>query len=132
MDLSEQFDHSFKRVISDNQIVYFTVFYQHFTDQSESIKKAFEHTDMEKQKQMMHDSLLHIIAYSLNSKVSEPLELLAKLHARLNISSDFYDLWLESLIHSAYQTDQLFSAEDEQNWRLIFSPGITLMKSFCS
>lgn len=129
MDINAQFDQSFERVVQKNGKQFFTTFYQIFTDKSELVKAAFAKTDMAKQKKMLEDSLLHLVAFSLTRQVSSPLDHIAKVHANLHIGVNLYDLWMDSLIESLAKTDPDFSNKDAIAWRVILSPGVEYMKT---
>jgi len=130
MDLSARFDRSFDRNVQHNEVEFFTTFYRIFTSKSDEIKRSFANTDMDKQKKMLKESLLHLVAFSLTKQITAPIEEMAKAHANLGISKELYDTWMDSLIESLVERDSEFSNSDAMAWRVIISPGLELMKSY--
>jgi hemoglobin-like flavoprotein len=130
MDLSLVFDHSFNRVVQENSGQFFNTFYRIFIAKSDDIKKAFSATDMARQKRMLKESLLHLVAFSLSREVTTPLTKIAEVHANLAIGCHLYDLWMDSLIESLAEVDEHFTNRDALAWRIMLSPGIEYMKSF--
>ena len=105
-------------------------FYDSFTSRSGDIAAKFAHTDMNRQKQMLHQSLQHMLDFSVQRRASEELRRTAERHSasQVDINPDLYDLWLDSLVESASLFDPNFTEEVELAWRVVLAPGIAYMK----
>ena len=129
MDLSSIFDAGFERVVQKQGSIFFDTFYDVFTSKSPEIKAAFANTNMERQKLMLKDSLMHLVAFSLSQQVTSPLEKIATVHANLQIGVELYDIWMDSLIESLSMVDTHYTNKDAMAWRVILSHGVEYMKS---
>ena len=88
---------------------------------------------MERQYQMLMESMTHLITFAREQEPSEEMKAMAAIHgkARLDIPVEFYDIWLNSLIETIQELDPKFNSHVEKAWRKVLSPGIDYMKSFC-
>jgi len=109
---------------------FFEAFYEAFMSKSDEIAAKFEHTDMQRQKEMLHQSLHHMFDFSMRRKVSEELRRIAERHSasQINIEPRLYDIWLDSLIDTVRMFDSLFAEEVEFAWRVTLAPGIAYMR----
>ena len=99
---------------------------------SPEVQNAFAHTDMERQKAMLHASLyqlMNLYEHDDDDARKHVQELGAKhgVHGH-RIPPHFYDLWLDSLMKTVKAADSMFSPELEATWREVMSKGIELMK----
>ena len=85
---------------------------------------------MENQKMMLHASLYMIMLGSnSNEAAAIYLDKVAKRHCDLNIPLELYDLWLEKLIETVSEVDEIYNEEIESAWREVLTFGINYMKS---
>ena len=105
-------------------------FYETFVSRSPEIAAKFARTDMQRQKDMLYQSLRHMLLFSVERRASEELRRTAERHSRsqINVEPRLYDIWLDSLIETAQQFDTFFSEEVELAWRVVLAPGIAYMK----
>lgn len=129
MDITKIFDSGFERVVQKQGSLFFDTFYDVFISKSPEIKAAFANTNMERQKVMLKESLMHLVAFSLSQQVTSPLEKIATVHANLSIGVELYDIWMDSLIESLSMVDTQFTNKDAMAWRVVLSPGVEYMKS---
>lgn len=124
---------SYQRAISPDYHGFFARFYQLFTDANPRVRQLFAATDMERQYQMLMESMTHLISFARDQDPSDEMKNMALVHGKtgLGIREDFYDLWLESLIQTVKERDPKFDAHIDKAWRKILQPGIDFMKSFC-
>jgi fatty-acyl-CoA synthase len=109
---------------------FFTSFYQHFLSSSPLVAAKFTDTDLERQRDHLRQSLMHMIDFSLGNRPSERLLQIAGHHGRneLDIAADLYDLWLSALIGSVAEHDEEFDLGVELSWRKLMAPGIAFMR----
>jgi hemoglobin-like flavoprotein len=105
-------------------------FYEIFFSKSPMIAELFKNTDMGTQKTMLQDSILYMKDFCISRTANEYMRRIARLHSKSgkNIPSEFYDVWLDSLIEAAREYDSEFTEETEQAWRIALAPGINYMK----
>jgi len=105
-------------------------FYEAFLSKSNEIAVKFAHTDMQRQKEMLHQSLRHMVDFSVQRRASEELREIAERHSvsQIDIDPGLYDIWLDSLIETAQLFDPLFTEEIELAWRVVLAPGVVYMK----
>jgi hemoglobin-like flavoprotein len=109
---------------------FLTRFYETFTEQSPQIAAHFEGTDMERQKEMLTQSIHEMVEFSTTRVASERLRQVALRHNRRerNVAPELYEVWLDSLIATAREFDVNFNDELELAWRVVLAPGIAYMK----
>ncbi len=109
---------------------FFDTFYEIFVSRSAAIAAKFARTDMARQKQMLYQSLQHMVDFSIERQASEDLRRIAERHSasRIDIDPGLYDDWLDSLIETAQLFDSEFTEEIELAWRVVLAPGIVYMK----
>ncbi len=131
-DYLEIFNSSFERVLpaicGDDEFL--EVFYNLFFHSSNKIADKFRHTDMEKQKRILRNSLSDVIGVFVYRHETDYLKTLATFHDRkhLDIPPDMYDLWLQALVKAVEQCDPEFESNTALAWKLVLSPGISYMK----
>lgn len=118
------------RVSDETRDQFLDEFYRRFIESSDEVRKKFENTDMQRQRRMLHQSLVYLVNYYANQNINDFLERVAERHSRrdLDISSDLYDLWLENLIDTVAAADSQFTPEVGDAWRQIMRPGIAYMR----
>ena len=109
---------------------FFDAFYEAFMSKSDEIAAKFAHTDMQRQKEMLHQSLHHMFEFSIQRRVSDELRRIAERHSmsQVNVEPRLYDIWLDSLVDTVRSFDSLFAEEVEFAWRVTLAPGIAYMK----
>lgn len=136
MSYIQDFYDSYERIfgkqtrINDSGLIFFDQFYKRFANADDDIKKAFENTDMERQKRMLKKSLLYCVSFTLSDKSLEHMKGIGEIHDKnhLNINPKVYDTWLECMIATVKEFDPEFNSRVDLGWRLAFSQGITMMK----
>lgn len=107
-------------------------FYDLFLAKSPEVAKKFRHTDFDRQKRMLRQSLLMMIQYNLNPQlVKEELEQLAERHSRrgVDIQPYLYNLWLDALCEAVEQHDPDYQPQLAERWREAMQPGMELLIS---
>lgn len=136
MNYLETFHASYERImgpqvqISDQGNRFFDAFYEYFMENNPTAKKAFENTDMERQKQIIKKSLLFMANFSCCDQGTEFMERIARSHNQhhYNIAPELYDCWLDSMIITVQRFDPEFTQDIDIAWRLSLTPGISYMK----
>jgi fatty-acyl-CoA synthase len=110
---------------------FLTDFYQRFIASSPMVAEKFSNTDMQRQRDHLRRSLMHMIDFSTSRRPSERLLEIAHYHGKseLDIDSDLYDLWLSTLMASVAAHDPEFDLSVDLSWRMLLAPGIALMRS---
>jgi len=109
-------------------------FYQSFVGSSEEVREKFRNTDLQRQAQMLSDSLF-VLAVAAQGQEGSPawgdMPRLAARHSRkdLDIRPPLYDHWLTCLLDTARRHDPEFTAEVETAWRATLTVGIEHMKA---
>ncbi|QDV26434.1 globin [Aureliella helgolandensis] len=105
-------------------------FYKRFFGASDEIKNKFRFTDFEKQNAMLRRSL----ELCAGATVGEPesmreINQRAMTHDRdhLNIEPRFYDIWLATMIDTAREHDEQWSADVEGAWQRILGHAVKYM-----
>jgi hemoglobin-like flavoprotein len=127
----EAFDASLERCTEKEG--FFDRFYEKFLASSPKVKEKFANTDFVRQKKALRTSLYMMYLAAANEKKNPGRYLrdLAERHSRrdLDIGSDFYDLWLDSLLETARGFDPQWNEEVEQAWERVMIVGISYMLS---
>ena len=105
-------------------------FYDNFTSKADEIAFKFAQTDMQRQKEMLYQSLHHMVDFSVRRQASEDLRRIAERHSasQIDVEPRLYDVWLDSLIETVQLFDPQFTEEIELAWRVVLAPGIVYMK----
>lgn len=113
-------------------------FYHRLMSSSEEVRRKFEHTDLDRQAQVLEDSLYMIALAAQSAQGGEEfspawveMSRLATMHDRdhLDIRPGLYDLWLHCLLDAARSHDPEFNPEIEENWRKTVAVGIDYLRS---
>ena len=127
---AEVFDDSLARCLSKHGFL--DRFYERFLASSDEVREKFRHTDFQRQKQMLEDSLFLMTSVSgAPAEELEELDRVARRHGRhdLDIGPELYDLWLESLLQAVREYDGHFDRDVERAWRNVLAEGIEFMQS---
>ena len=107
------------------------LFYEKFLASSPKVKEKFSSTDFVRQKSAVRASfnLMMLAARDEETGPERHLKDLAARHNRrdLNIGSDFYDLWLDSLVDTVKEWDPEFDPKIEAAWESVMTIGIGYM-----
>lgn len=106
-------------------------FYERFLSSSPKVKEKFAHTDFERQKRLLRASF-YLILMAAEDPDSDPgvyLEKIAVRHSAsdLDIGSELYDLWLDSLLEVVKECDPHYDTEVEEAWDRMMGIGISYM-----
>lgn len=125
---------SYQRAISPDPDLFFKHYNDKFINADPQIAVLFSNTGMEQRAKILMESMTHIISFVTSNEASEEINRIAISHGKddLNITTEFYDIWLECLIDTVRELDPEFNSQVEKAWRAIMSPGLEYMKSFCS
>jgi len=123
---------SYQRTISPDYRGFFERFYQIFSASEPRVKQLFAKTEMQRQYQMLMESMTYLISFARDQEPSEEMEKMAMIHGKtgLDFPVEFYDVWLESLIETIQERDPKFNSHVDKAWRKVLAPGIAFMKSF--
>jgi hemoglobin-like flavoprotein len=130
MNFEELFQHSYERNVKQKHDLFFQRFYEIFLASSEQVREVFKNTDMLRQREMLKDSLDHIINFGSTRESSSFLEALAVVHKGNKVKTSMYDLWIEAIIKTLEEIDPLYQPKEGLAWKIILSPGIEFMKGF--
>ena len=109
---------------------FFDTFYDIFLLKSPEIAKKFEHTDFAHQKLMLRESLLEMLCLEQGMEgAREEVESLGHRHKDLQITSEMYAMWLDSLCEAVEKHDPQCTPLLAKKWRDAMQPGIELMNS---
>lgn len=132
MSFETIFDASYERVLGRQieGLDFFGGFYQRFLQASPNIRAKFQHTEMDKQRQMLKKSFYSLLVFYASNQADDYLKKTAQMHNQhhIDIPPEFYDVWLDYLLLTVGDYDDAYSDEIELAWRLVLSPGITYMK----
>lgn len=133
MALRNLFHLSYQRAVVPDFYDFFNLFYEKFIDRETYIAQLFANTDMKKQVEMLMQSITFMTSFSATLEPTEELEYAARLHGkdRLNIPSDFYDIWLDCLLETVMEKDPEYNEQIDRAWRTVMAPGIEYFKSYC-
>lgn len=107
-------------------------FYQIFLASSPKVKAKFAQTDFTRQKMALRASLdAMLLAAKDQANPQRYLHDLAERHSsrQLNIGSELYDLWLDSLLAAVKEFDPQNSPEIQAAWERVMMVGISYLLS---
>jgi hemoglobin-like flavoprotein len=105
------------------------VFYDAFIGGSPEVAAMFAATPMKRQKRLLKASLFTaMLAADDNGPAKEQLRRLAVRHEHLDIRSDLFDFWLESLIAAAKKCGGELDVRTEAAWRAVLGIAIEFVK----
>ena len=123
------FEQSLRRCTANNGFL--DLFYDTFLVSSPKVREKFADTDFDRQKKMLERSL-QLILWASEDPESGPkryLEHMAERHSSrdLDVGSDLYDLWLDSLLATVRECDPEFDEHVEVAWERVMELGIDYM-----
>jgi hemoglobin-like flavoprotein len=108
-------------------------FYEMFLASSPRVRDKFEHTDLSRQKSALRGSLQAMLLAAQDEKTGpeEYLRSLAERHSsrQLNIGSELYDYWLDSLLATVKECDPKYKPEVREAWEKVMMLGIRYLLS---
>jgi len=108
-------------------------FYDIFLASSPKVAEKFANTDFVRQKAALRASLDTMLLAARSEKAGhgQYLNELAERHSsqHLNIGAELYDLWLDSLLAAANESDPDFSLEVQEAWEKVMMVGIGYLLS---
>lgn len=128
LDTLELFTRSMERCIASP--LFLERFYARFLGSSPEIAKRFAAVDLKRQSAMVRASLYHILRAAQGSSDGLiHLEEIADSHSQRGhgIQPAHYELWLDSLIEAARETDPSLDAITEAAWRFHLGNAIAVM-----
>lgn len=132
--LRNLFNLSYQRAVVPDFYGFFDSFYNRLTAHSPAFSELFKDTDMDKQIKMLMQSITYVTSFSATLEPTEELDYIAGLHGRdrLDLPSEYYDIWLDCLLHTVMEKDPKYDEQVERAWRIVMAPGVEYMKSFCT
>jgi hemoglobin-like flavoprotein len=122
------FDSSLRRCDANPRFL--DLFYERFQASSPNVRAKFASTNFDRQKRVLRASFyLMLLAAESPRGPEQYLKDLAARHSAkdLNIGTDMYDLWLDSLLATVRECDPKCSAEVEAAWEAVMGVGIEYM-----
>lgn len=107
-------------------------FYHLFMESSPEIAKKFQHTNWDRQYQMVVDSFLHLTDPDLTWNDDDPhLGHLAEVHGAQGqaVPAWMFDNWTDALLQAVMDTDPQYDDEIDAAWRKYLWKGIAFMKA---
>lgn len=112
---------------------FFTRFYDHFLASSPKVARKFANTDFVRQKEALAESLRLMIKAVRDERAGMDTYLkdLADRHSsrELNIGSELYDYWLDSLLATVKEMDPEYNQAVHEAWERVMLVGIEYMLS---
>ena len=107
------------------------LFYDTFLASSPKVRAKFAETDFDRQKRMLERSF-QLILWASEDPEEGPkryLEHMAERHSSrdLDVGSELYDLWLDSLLKTVEECDSDFDGRVETAWERVMEIGIDYM-----
>jgi hypothetical protein len=105
-------------------------FYHCFLASSAAVRKKFERTDFQRQRELLIHAVYSMLDYASGRSMGRlAIERLARLHDpdHLDIPDAMYELWLQAFIHALRRADPLFDETLADAWRKALRPAIDLM-----
>jgi len=126
----EVFNDSLARCLRGDQ--FFQRFYELFLAASDEVREKFQDTDFRRQRRMLQSSFYMLVEYIALGwpECQAYLERIAIAHGKhgRDIPPHLYDLWLDCLLRTVRERDELYSQEIESAWRFMMGAGITFLK----
>lgn len=121
---------SFER-LNDCGTKFYDDFYEQFINASPEFKAMFAHTNMDKQKSMLLQSLTHAVMFAFSGNDTPPdiLKQLVKVHQNLAIKAEYFDLWRDTLVACIDKHDPQFNQDLKKQWLTVLNKLIKLFKT---
>jgi hemoglobin-like flavoprotein len=125
------FEDSLDRCNADSEFL--DRFYETFLASDAKVREKFKNTDFDRQKKALRESLdfMLLAATDEDTGPQRHLKDLAILHSRskLDVGAEYYDLWLDSLLATAKETDPQYSDEIGDAWEKVMMVGVSYLLS---
>jgi len=124
-EITDRVRQSYGRCLNDKQFL--EKFYRRFLASSPEVKKKFENTDFEKQKNLLSNGLNMLIMHAGgNSIAANVMNRLRDSHsaAKMDIRPGLYELWKRSLLETVRECDRKFDDQIGADWNAVLSIGI--------
>lgn len=108
--------------------LFFELFYDRFMAESEETRTIFQDSDMEHIQNKLKMTL-QMVTDTANGLAGQTMymELLGRIHARLNINREQFEQWRNALINTAAECDPQFDAGIRKAWESTIDQVIVLM-----
>lgn len=130
----EIFNNSYLRVAGNKhkRESFFKLFYKTFLSHHQAVKNKFKNTDLDDQRHILQKSFDKVLKFAMSQASNGDLEKIAIAHNKrhFDITPEYYDIWLDSLMETVKESDLEFCDDVELSWRVMLAPGIALMKHF--
>lgn len=125
------FNNSFQRVIVPNPNGFYSRFYQLLVSADPRIKELFVATDMNRQIEILTQSMTYMMSFSATLESNDEIEKIAELHNKdnLDIHPEYYDIWFDCMLQAVKEFDSKYDEHIETSWRVMMAPGLEYMKS---
>jgi hemoglobin-like flavoprotein len=105
------------------------IFYRRFMDSSEEIADMFKDRDMGRIQKKLKMTLQTVSEHTEGQPgLAMYLELLGRIHQRLDISPEQFTLWRNALIETAEDCDELFTPKLREAWERAIDAVIAQMQ----
>lgn len=125
------FEESLERCSADPDFL--DIFYGNFLGSSPKVREKFAGVDFDRQKAALRASFDTMLAAARDEEngAEKWLGPLAEKHGarQLQIGSDFYDLWLDSLLKTVKACDPAWSESVDAAWEAVMGVGISYLTS---
>ncbi|WNO09581.1 hypothetical protein [Teredinibacter sp. KSP-S5-2] len=129
IDFSEVFNDSFD-TIRLNSATFYDRFYQVFREASPDIDRVFNGVDIEKQKDMLHIAIMHLVQFFVSKEADSYLLKVAYHHKKIyQVSDEMYDLFFDSLMQTLSEFYPKYGPTCRVAWKITLAPGLELMKN---
>ncbi|MBX7151718.1 globin [bacterium] len=104
---------------------FFDDFYDIFMSRSPQIAYMFRKSDMEKQKKLLDKGVTMMIMFAGGNAIGKiALDHISKIHRQLNVTEEYYDYWLDSLLQTLKKHDPQYNFKLERAWKEVMGAGI--------
>jgi truncated hemoglobin YjbI len=128
------FNNSFQRAIAPDSNRFYKRFYESLISSDPQLASIFSNTDIERQIEMLKQSMTYVMSFSATLEPTAEMENLARMHGsgKLDIPVKYFEIWLDCMLVTVEEFDPKFDGYIETSWRVMMAPGIAYMKSFCT
>ena len=126
---AELFNDSYLRCMKNP--AFMDTFYTLFLDSSPEVREKFEHTDFDRQKRMLAESLLQLMLARTGLHSEILLDKVAEIHSSRghDIKPHLYKLWRSCMLETVEKCDPRFNEEIREAWEATLNAGIVYMIS---
>jgi hemoglobin-like flavoprotein len=107
---------------------FFDSFYDRFISQSKEIAGFFQHRDMPQLKKKLRETL-QMVSESAEGRpgITLYLEMLGRVHDRLHVEREHFDMWQTALLDTVAEYDEVFDERTKTAWTHIIGQMIAQM-----